>query len=251
LCFVNDAVDECLWVSPSAVGAQRPETSAERFARSVADSCKVVVIGLRVWELNLDAPYDLPTEVAAVQEAAATLGWSRYHLFGFSAGATVALATARAHPENVRTLAVYEPASIGDDDWSCEEAQWRHDLGEVRELPTRQRQPAFRRLLMAPSSELPPDLPAPPPWDEHTDKLEDMLAAVGFDSADLADATAPALAMSGARSNRRFTALANRLVEVMPQAESVSWEGCSHLAPPHRVAPRQLGDLLTHLWRRG
>ena len=248
---MKDAVGQCLWVSPSVVGAQWPETSAERFARSVGDSCKVVVIGLRVWELGLDAPYDLSTEVAAVQEAAATLGWSRYHLFGFSAGATVVLATALSHPENVRTIAVYEPASIGDDDWDREETRWRDDLGKVRQLPTWQRQPAFRRLLMAPSSALPLDLPAPPRWDEHTDKLENMLATVGFDSDDLADATAPALVMSGARSNQRFTALTNRLVEVMPQAESVIWDGCSHLAPPHRVAPHQLSDRLTSLWSLG
>ena len=104
---------------------------------------------------------------------------------------------------------------------------------------------------MAPSSELPPDLPAPPLWDEHTDKLEDMLSAVGFDSGDLVDAPAPALAMSGTRSNRRFTALTNRLVEVMPKAESAIWEGCSHLAPPHRVAPHQLSDRLTSLWNLG
>ena len=246
-----DGVHECLWVSPGAVGPQLPETSAERFARLFADSGKVFVIGLRVWELAVDAPYDLTTEVAAVQEAATQQGWSRYHLFGFSAGATVALATARSHPESVRTVSVYEPASIGDDDWSREETRWRRDLGKVRQLPTAQRQPAFRRLLMAPSSELPPDLPTSPPWDEHTDKLENMLAAVRFNSADLVDVTAPALVMSGAQSNGRFTALTDRLVEVMPQAESVSWEGCSHLAPPHRVAPRQLSDLLTHLWRRG
>ncbi len=244
-------MDKCLWVSPSVVGAQRPETSAERFARLVGDSYRVVVIGLRVWELDLDAPYGLATEVAAVQEAAATLGWSRFHMFGFSAGATVVLAMARSHPETVRTVAVYEPASIGDDDWSVEEARWRHDLDEVRQLPAGQRQPAFRRLLLAPSSELPPGLPAPPLWDEHTDKLENMLAAVGFDSADLSNATAPALVMSGARSNRRFTALTNRLVEVMPQAESVIWDGCSHLAPPHRVAPHQLSDRLTNLWSLG
>jgi len=245
---MSGVVDQCLWVSPSEVGPQLSETSAERFARSFADRCQVVVIGLTVWKLALAAPYDLAMEVAAVQQAAADHGWSRYHLFGFSAGATVALATARANPGAVRTVAVFEPATIGDDDWSPEEAQWRSDLLRVRQLPPEQRQPAFRRLLMAPSQSIPPQLPAPPLWDEHTDKLEDMLAAVGFTSADLAAVTQPALLMSGALSNPRFAAQTDRLGDVLTRARSVLFDGCSHLAPAHRVAQRQLTEALSDMW---
>lgn len=244
-------MDQCLWVSPSEVSPRLPETSAQRFARSIADRCQVMVTGLRVWGLGLTDPYDLKTEVAAVEQGAADQGWSRYHLFGFSAGATVALATACANPDAVRTVAVFEPATIGDDDWGPGETRWRHDLGRVRQLAPRQRQPAFRRLLMAPGQRLPSQLPPAPIWDEHTEKLEDMLAAVGFHSADLARVTQPVLIMSGALSNPRFVELAERLVDVLPQPQSVLFQSCSHLVPPHRVAQHQLTDELTKLWSRG
>ena len=139
---MTGVVDQCLWVSPSEVSPRLAETSAQRFARSIVDRCEVVVIGLRVWGLGLSDPYDLTTEVAAVEQAAADLGWGRYHLFGFSAGATVAFATARANPRAVRTVAGFEPATIGDDDWSPVETRWRRDLARVRQLVPRQRQQA-------------------------------------------------------------------------------------------------------------
>ncbi|TCO15646.1 pimeloyl-ACP methyl ester carboxylesterase [Kribbella steppae] len=248
---MTGVVDQCLWVSPSEVSPRLAETSAQRFARSIADRCQVEVIGLRVWGLGLSDPYDLTTEVAAVEQAAADLGWSRYHLVGFSAGATVAFVSARANPRAVRTVAGFEPATIGDDGWSPVETRWRRDLARVRQLVPRQRQQAFRRLLMAPGQAVPSNLPAPPIWDARTDRLEDVLADVGFLSADLAGVTQPALISSGALSNPRFARLAERLVDVLPHAESVLFEGCSHLAPPHRVARHQFADELIKLWGRG
>ena len=43
-------------------------------------------------------------------------GLSRYHLFGFSAGATVALAATLALGDAVQSLTLLEAAVIGDDD---------------------------------------------------------------------------------------------------------------------------------------
>ena len=109
---MNSAVDRCLWISPGEVTPQSPPTSAQRFAAAVADRCEVVVIGLHVWLMDFLQPYDLMTEVTAVQRAARDRGWSRYHLFGFSAGATVALATARADSDSVCSVAlVNQPPS--------------------------------------------------------------------------------------------------------------------------------------------
>lgn len=226
-----------------------PESSTDRFARSISDRCEVAVVGLSVWTLELSAPYELTTEVAAVEQAAADRGWDSYHLFGFSAGATVALAAACANPDAVLSVAVFEPASIGDDDWSPHETQWRSELSRLRELPREERQTVFRRLLMATAECLPP-LGAAPLWDEHTDKLEDMLAQTGFTSGDLAALSQPVLSMSGALSNLRFTALTKRLLEVVPRATPAVFDSCSHLAPPHRIAQQELADELSRLWSR-
>lgn len=191
---------------------------------------------------------DLSSEVAAVHHQADELGWSRYHLSGFSAGATVALASARAFLDTVRTVALFEPATIADDDWSPTEQRWRHDLYQIRLLPPQQRQPAFRRMLMARGETVPFELGAPAPRDAKTDKLEDLLASVGFDSNALNTLNQPALIMTGSRSDPRFYRLADRLVEVVPYATSTTLSSCSHLSPPHRTCPHQLEQLLIRLW---
>lgn len=227
---MTTAVDGCLWISPGHVGPRVPLTSGQKFAATMATYCDVVVVGLQVWELGPADPYDITTEIAAVRSAAADRGWRRYHLFGFSAGATVALATALASPDEVSTLALFEPAVIGDDDWSPVERRWRHELSRVRRLPIEQRQSAFRRMLMMPGEDLPSELGPPPLWSLDADRLEDTLA------------------MSGALSHPRFVVLAERLVDVMPYTSSVTFPGCSHLSPPHRVAPGQLQHELRRLW---
>jgi pimeloyl-ACP methyl ester carboxylesterase len=229
---------------------QSSPTSAQRFAATIADRCDVVVIGLQVWRTDPGQPYNLLTELAAVQRAARDRGWSRYHLVGFSAGATVALATARADPDTVRSLALVEPATIGDDDWSPTEKQWREDLRRVRRLPPDQRQAAFRRILMAAGEEVPAELGPPPLWDTKTERLENLLAKIGFESGDLSDLTQPTLIISGAQSCRRFHELAERLVDVLPNATSITLPLCSHLRPPHRAAPDQFEEQLKLLWNR-
>lgn len=241
-------MDGCLWISPGHVGPRVPLTSGQTFAATMATYCDVVVVGLQVWELGPADPYDITTEIAAVRSAAADRGWRRYHLFGFSAGATVALATALACPDEVSTLALFEPAVIGDDDWSPVERRWRHELSRVRRLPIEQRQSAFRRMLMMPGEDLPSELGPLPLWSRDADRLEDTLAMTGFTSSDLGDVMQPTLAMSGALSHPRFAMLAERLVDVMPHASSVTFPGCSHLSPPHRVAPGPLQHELRHLW---
>jgi pimeloyl-ACP methyl ester carboxylesterase len=236
----------CLWISPAAVGAGHPETSSQRFAHSIAGRANLVVHELAVWHRPADEPYDLGTELAAIERDAAHHGMERYHLFGFSAGATVALAATLKHGGTVQTVTVFEPATIGDDDWSPVETRWRQELAAVRALPAEQRPAAFRRLVMG--DDLSPFLPAPPVWTPRTDSLEAMLAAVGFVSADLARISQPTMVLTGGPGHVRFRRLAERMVEVMPHAKVVTFPGCNHLAPPHREDPMRLAEVLTRAW---
>jgi pimeloyl-ACP methyl ester carboxylesterase len=179
----------------------------------------ITQLGLAVWDTAPGEPYGLTTEVNAVNTAAQARGLSRYHLFGFSAGATVALGAALALGEAVQSLTLLEAAVIGDDDWHPAETAFRASLAAVRALPAEQRIPASRQLYMRPGERLPP-LGPPPPWDPRDDMLEHMLAQVGFTSSDLAAITVPVLAISGGRSHPRFQLQDERLVEVIPHARA-------------------------------
>jgi pimeloyl-ACP methyl ester carboxylesterase len=237
-------VEQVLWISPQR---PQPHTSSAAFAHRVAGDAVITLLGPVVRDIAPGEPYGLATEVNAVSAAAQAHGLSRYHLFGFSAGATVALAATLALGDAVQSLSLLEAAVIGDDDWHPAETAWRASLAAVRALPAQQRSQAFRQMLMRPGEPL-PQLGPPPPWDARTDILEDMLARVGFTSSDLAAITQPVLAISGGRSNPRFQHQDERLVEVIPHARAEVFSECSHLSPPHKTEPARLAELLIGFW---
>src|SRR6185436_19439705 len=112
-----------VWVNPA--GTEPVEAFAERIRGDV----DIALLDLRVWGLAPGDAYDMGVEVAAVAEAG---GAGPIHLAGFSAGATVALAAALAIGEAVQSVAVLEPAFIGDDDWHPAEAEWRAAIAALR-----------------------------------------------------------------------------------------------------------------------
>jgi pimeloyl-ACP methyl ester carboxylesterase len=243
----GDPPEQVIWIGPGSSPQSNPSSAG--VARELGERVKITQIGLAVWDLAPGEPYDLAVEVSAVRATALAHGLSRYHLFGFSAGATVALGAALAFGEAVLSITVLEAAVIGDDDWGPSETAWRAGLAAVRDLPPDRRGHAFRDLMMRPGEPLPP-LGPPPLWDARTDLLEDMLAQVGFVSSDLAAITQPVLAINGGRSNPRMHDQDERLVQVIPQATTQVFSECSHLSPPHRTEPARLAGILLDFWVR-
>jgi pimeloyl-ACP methyl ester carboxylesterase len=236
--------EQVIWISP-ALPQPRPASAA--VADELAGRAVITQLYLAVWDIEPGEPYDLAVEVNAVNAAAQARGLSRYHLFGFSAGATVALGGALALGDAVQSLTLLEAAFIGDDDWHPAETAFRASHVAIRALPAEQRIPACRQLFIRPGEPLPP-LGPPPPWDARDDMLEDMLAQVGFTSGDLAAITVPVLAISGGRSNPRFQYQDQRLVEVIPDARAEVFSERSHSSPPHRVEPARLAEMLVDFW---
>jgi pimeloyl-ACP methyl ester carboxylesterase len=241
----EDPVEQVLWISPAPLQPRNPPSAA--VAGELAGRAVITLLGLAVWDIAPGGPYDLAVEVNAVSTAAQARGLSRYHLFGFSAGATVALAATLALGDAVQSLTLLEAAVIGDDDWHPAETAFRASLAAVRALPPEQRIPACRQLFIRPGEPLPP-LGPPPPWDPRSDMLEDMLAQVGFTSSDLAAITQPVLAISGGRTNPRFQYQDERLVAVIPHARAEVFSERSHSSPPHRAEPARLADMLIGFW---
>jgi pimeloyl-ACP methyl ester carboxylesterase len=120
---------QLIWITPSEVTG--PQRSYERVTASLSDSADVTLMGLEVWETDAWDDYGLHTEVEGIARVAADHRLERFHLFGFSAGATVALGAALSLGEAVQSLTVFEPATIGDDDWAIDEAAWRMEMARV------------------------------------------------------------------------------------------------------------------------
>ena len=241
-------IEQVLWISPAPPQPRNPPSAA--VAGELAGRAVITQLYLAVWDIAPGDPYGLTTEVSAVDAAARARGLSRYHLFGFSAGATVALAATLALGDAVQSLTLLEAAFIGDDDWHPAETAFRASHVAIRALPAEQRIPACRQLYIRPGEPLPP-LGPPPPWDARDDMLEDMLAYVGFTSSDLAAITVPVLAISGGRSHPRFQLQDERLVEVIPHARAQVFSECSHLSPPHKTEPARLAEMLIDFWTHG
>jgi pimeloyl-ACP methyl ester carboxylesterase len=239
-------IPRVLWLSP----ATRAERSAELVASALDGRADIVPKELEVWgDARLES-YTLDDEVRGVERVAAARGWSRFHIVGFSAGATVALLCARLLPSLVATVAVIEPATIGDDDWSASEVEWRARMQAIFELPPDRRSVPFRRAMMRPAQPLPPPTDPSSGSSERALVLEHALASTGFTSSDWAVVTQPLLVVTGGRSHPRFAEVSARLCEVVPNAVAATFPSLSHLQSPQRHDPERLSALLVDLWSR-
>ena len=228
-----------IWVNPSGT------EPVEAFAGRIRGDVDVTFLGLRVWGLAPGDRYDMGIELAAAAEAA---GSGPVHVAGFSAGATVALAAAVTLGDSVGSVALLEPAFIGDDDWDPAEATWRAAVGALHSSGPPEQAGAFRDMLMAPGETAPPSH-RPVAWDFRDDLLGAMLSAhAGFESADLARIGAPVILIRGGRSAARFGLVGQRLAEVCPDFRESVFPDLHHFAPPFRAEPEQLAELLVGFW---
>jgi pimeloyl-ACP methyl ester carboxylesterase len=234
-----------IWVDPARTDFAG--TPIDAFAGRLRPDVDVTLLGLRAWGLAPGDPYDMEVEVAAIAAAA---GRETVHLAGFSAGATVALAAALALGDAVRSVALLEPAFIGDDDWHTAEAGWRTVIGSLRSSGPPEQVEAFREMLMAPGAAPPPSR-GPAAWDFRDDLLGTMLTTqTGFASTDLARLDAPLVLIRGGRSASRFGLVARRLMFVCPQASEHVFPALHHFAPPYRDEPDELAHILLDFWLR-
>jgi len=228
-----------LWINPAGTEPVEP------FAERIRGGVDVTLLSLRVWGIAPGDGYDMGVEVAPVAEAA---GAGPVHLAGFSAGATVALAAALAIGESVRSLALLEPAFIGDDDWDPAEAEWRTAIASLRAADGPEQAAAFRDMQMAPGEAAPPSR-RPVAWDFRDDLLGTMLSGhTGFESSDLARIGVPVVLVRGGRSAARFGLVGRRLAEVCPDFRESVFPELHHFAPPFRDDPGQLADVLRSFW---
>lgn len=240
-------IPRVVWLSPSPPA----ERSVERVARIVGAQAVIAPRDLEVWGAEVPSDYSIATEIAGVERFARLTGWESFHMVGFSAGATVALAAALSLTTAVRTLALIEPASIGEDDWSATEVAFRARMTEVFSLAVDLHQDAFNRAVLH------PDEPDPPPStmpralvDRGVVLHRQALVRCGFSSRDLGALVQPTLVVTGGRSHPRFAEVSDRLCAVLPNADAARFPERHHGSSPQRTEPERMAELLLQLWSR-
>jgi pimeloyl-ACP methyl ester carboxylesterase len=196
--------------------------------------------------------YAIEREVDGISRAADAAGFSRFHLYGHSAGGACALAYVATHPERVLSLALDEPAT----DFSpSDQAVLQDELDGIAMLSGAERISAFLQLQLAPGVE-PPSPPAgvPPEWMAHRPAgINAFVAALlryRLPQERLRVFRRPVYYSHGSLSHPRWVALRDRLASVFPDFTSDLYEGVHHLDTSHRREPARVASALRRLWSR-
>ena len=202
------------------------------------------------------AGYTLDTEVDGILRAASEAGFDRFHLVGYSGGGASSLAFAAAVPERLLSLALIEPAWLGNEGLGAAEQEvWRR-FERIMDLPPDQLMPAFVRNQLAPGVEPPPPPPGPPPpWmAARPAGLRTFLQTFLSSSLDLDRLrafTRPVLFVLGGRSNPDYYGReAERARKIFPDFTLEVFEERHHFDPPHRIEPERTAAILRRLWDR-
>jgi pimeloyl-ACP methyl ester carboxylesterase len=199
--------------------------------------------------------YSLGHEVEGVLRVSRDAGLERFHLVGFSAGGSASLALAEACPERLLSLALIEPAWMGNDGLSAPERTVRQEFERIADLPAQERMPAFRANQLAGGLEPPPPPDPPPPWmltrPVGLRALTRAFASATLDLDRLRAFRRPVYFALGGRSNpHNYRPMAERAAGIFPDFAVERFEERSHLDPPHQAEPVRTARALRAHWAR-
>ena len=200
--------------------------------------------------------YTLNDEITGILHTARVAGFDRFHLVGYSGGGAASLAFAAGHPERLLSLALLEPAWIGNDELSSDEAAVWTEVERVATLPPAELMPAFVAIQLAEGVEPPPPPPGPPPpWmATRPAGLRAFIGTFGSSSLDLDKLrafTQPVYFALGGRSNPRYyRRMAERAGDIFPDFTLEVFEERHHFDPPHRTEPDRMARSLRAHWAR-
>jgi pimeloyl-ACP methyl ester carboxylesterase len=200
--------------------------------------------------------YTLRYEIDGVLSTAQAAGFDRFHLVGYSAGGASSLAFAASHPERLLSLALIEPAWMGNEGLGPEEEAVRRESDRIVALPPDQMMPAFIAGQLAPGVEPPPPPPGPPPaWmATRPAGLRTLTTTFGSSTLDLNRLRAferPVYFALGGRSNPDYYGrMAKRAGEIFPDFTLDLFEERHHFDPPHRIEPERTASALLAHWAR-
>ncbi len=199
--------------------------------------------------------YGLDLEVEGLCRVADAAGFDRFHLVGYSGGGGISLAFAARYPERLQSLALIEPAWIGNDNLTAQDqADWA-ELDRAMELPQEQRMPAFTRWHFREGVEPPrPQTPPgpPPPWMARRpaglQALSQAFKSYRLDRERFGLMQGPVYYAVGSLSRPFFERNGRTLGAYFPDLRIEVYEGRSHFDPPHRAEPERFAEALRGIW---
>jgi pimeloyl-ACP methyl ester carboxylesterase len=199
--------------------------------------------------------YSLDLEVDAILRLLDYQGLDAAHFVGYSGGAAILLAFTAAHSQRVRSLAVFEPATIPAQAWMQSEQNEWDEYARIMQLPEDQRTAAFLRAYMRPGV-TPPALPSgdPPPWMAQRPAgmkaFTEALRVYDLPLDGLRSFERPVYLSYGLQSRTSEEQKAEFLAALFPKAELEAYQDLHHFKPPQRHAPERFARALRRLWER-
>jgi pimeloyl-ACP methyl ester carboxylesterase len=228
-------------VTPAAI-------SYAALAQEIKDEASFILKDLELYSGDSPPPgYSLDLEIEGIERAAGGANFETFHLVGYSGGGAVSLAYTARRPERIRSLALIEPAWIGNDGRTAEEMEDWEESNRIVALPPGERLAAFT------GSASPPPGP-PPPWMARRPAgLEALIRAFASHHLDLEDLRrfrGPAYLAIAGRSKPMEWRKAERLKMVLPDLEVEVYEERSHFDAPHRGEAPRFARALRRLWEQ-
>jgi pimeloyl-ACP methyl ester carboxylesterase len=240
-------------------GVMPAELSYAPLLAVIGDEVRPVVKDLEVYVTETPPEeYGLELEVEGIRRAADGADLDTFHLVGYSAGGASSLAFAATYADRLRSLALIEPAWIGNEDPTPEDvADWA-ELDRVMALPEQERMRAFAQWQMRPGV-APPQLPLPPgpppPWmakrPAGLEAISRAFKTYALDRRTFRQFRQPVYSAYGSLSRAFYERNAATLAGFFPSFQTEIYEGRSHFDPPHRAEPERFAQALRRLWATG
>jgi len=212
---------------------------------------EIILKDLEVYKEN--APprsYSLDTEILGIKKA---IGDKVVHLVGFSGGAAIGLGFLTKYSDQVKSLALIEPAWVGNENLTQFEIEYWLQMDKIWKLPIEERMNAFVNQNLRVGVPPPPPLPDPAPsWFS--------LRPAGFSAMGtafrraklctrlLSDYDRPVYLALGGLSHSIEQYKADRLLSLFPHIRLEVFPQCHHFDPPHRLEPQRFASVLERFW---
>lgn len=237
-------------------GAVTPaEISYRSLLQKLGDDLDTVLKDLEVYAA--DAPpanYELCLEAEGIRRAADEAGFDPFHLVGYSGGGAASLAFAARYPERLRSLALIEPAWVGNEGWTLDEIAYWQEIDRLMALPPAERMEGFARLNSGSGKLCPPSGRQPAWMARRPAGLVVMTGAFRrhhLDVERLRQFTRPVYVAVGGLSHPAEWSKAERLAAIFPDVRVEVYRDRHHMDPPQRAEAGRLARALRELWDRG